>query len=145
MTARFGPREQEVADANRERIAALVAGDIDTLERYVAEDMQYVSGAGTVHTKAEVFAGFRSGDLRLERQDPSELDVRVYGDTAIAGYRADSVTIDRGKRIEGATHCTSVYVYRDGRAGNGVSARAVACRARMRHLAGVVVAKEECR
>ena len=115
MTARFGSREQEVADANRERIAALVAGDIDTLERYVAEDMQYASGAGTVHTKAEVFAGFRSGDLRLERQDPSELDVRVYGDTAIAGYRADSVTIDRGKRIEGATHCTSVYVYRDGR------------------------------
>jgi hypothetical protein len=25
------------------------------------------------------------------------------------------VTIDRGKRIEGATHCSSVYVHRDGR------------------------------
>jgi len=115
MTGESGSGEQEIAEGNRERIAALVAGDFDTLERYVGEDMQYVSGAGTVHTKAEVFTGFRSGDLRLERQDPSGLDGRVYGDTAIAGYRADSVTIDRGKRIEGATHCTSVYVYRDGR------------------------------
>ena len=115
MTQTLTPEEQEVADVNRARIAALVAGDIDTLERYVGEDMQYVSVAGVVQTKAQVFAGFRSGDVRLERQDPGDLDVRVYGDTAIAGYRADSVTLDRGKRIEGTTRCTSVYVRRDGR------------------------------
>ena len=107
--------EQELIAVNRRRIEALVAGDWDVLENYVGEDMQYVSGAGTVHPKSEVFAGFRSGDLRLERQDPSDEEVRVYGDTAIVGYRAESVTIDRGTRIEGVTRCSSVYVRRDGR------------------------------
>ena len=115
MTSAFSAEEQEIIDVNQARIAALVAGDIDALERYVGEDMQYVSVAGVVQTKAQLFAGFRSGEVRLERQDPSDLDVRVYGDMAIAGYRAESVTHDRGKRIEGTTRCTSVYVRRDGR------------------------------
>lgn len=115
MTRTRTAEEQEVVDVNAARIAALVAGDFDALERHVGEDMQYVSAAGVVQTKAQVFAGFRSGDLRLERQDPGDVDVRVYGDTAIAGYRADSVTLDRGRRIEGATYCSSVYVRRDGR------------------------------
>ena len=115
MTSSFTAEEQKVIDVNQARIDALVAGDIDTLDGYVGEDMRYVSAAGTVQTKAQVFAAFRSGDIRLERQDPSDLNVRIYGDTAIAGYLADSVTIDSGKRIAGTTHCTSVYVRRDGR------------------------------
>ena len=108
-------QEQELIAINRRRIEALVAGDWDTLEQYVGEDMQYVSGAGSVHPKSQVFAGFRSGDLRLERQDPSDEVARIYGDTAIVGYRAESVTIDRGARIEGVTYCSSVYVLRDAR------------------------------
>jgi ketosteroid isomerase-like protein len=115
MTRTFSAAEQELIDVNRDRIAALVACDLDALDRFVAHDMQYVSVAGAVQTKAQVFAGFRSGDVRLERQDPSELDVRIYGDAAIVGYRADSLTLDRGARIEGTTRCTSVYARRDGR------------------------------
>jgi ketosteroid isomerase-like protein len=115
MTSTFCAEEQEVIDVNQARIDALVAGDIDTLDRYVGDDMRYVSATGSVQTKAQVFAAFRSGEVRLERQDPSDLDVRIHADTAIVGYRADSVTIDRGKRIAGTTHCTSVYVRRDGR------------------------------
>jgi uncharacterized protein (TIGR02246 family) len=115
MARTFSAREQEVLAANRERIAALVAGDADTLDCFVGDDMSYVSPAGQVQSKAQVFAALRSGALRLERQDASDLEVRLYGDTAIVGYRAETVTVDSGVRIEGTTRCTSVYVHRDGR------------------------------
>jgi ketosteroid isomerase-like protein len=114
MSRVFSAREHEVLAVNRARIAALVAGDVDALERFVGDDMQYVSVSGAVESKPQVFAGLRSGALRLERQDAVDEDVRLYGDTAIVGYRAESVTLDRGARIEGTTRCTSVYVRRDG-------------------------------
>ena len=102
-------------DVNRERIAALVAGDLEKLSRHVGEDLLYVSAAGTVHTRAEVFDAFRSGALRIVRQDAREVGVRIHADVAIAGYLADSVTLDHGHRIEATTRCTSVYVHRAGR------------------------------
>ena len=109
------PEQQALIAVNRARIAALVAGEWDILQRYVAQDMQYISSAGTVHPKVEVFANFRSGALRLERQQPSAEQVRIYGDTAIVSYRADTVTVNNGSRSEAVTQCSSVYVHRDER------------------------------
>jgi len=102
-------------DVNGERIDALVAGDLERLSSYVGEDLVYVSAAGTVHTRAEVFEAFRTGALRVERQAARDVGVRIHGDVAIAGYLADSVMVDRGQRIEATTRCTSVYVQRAGR------------------------------
>ena len=45
-------------------------------------NMEYVSGDGSVHPKAEVFGGFHAGTLRLERQEPSAESARIYADTA---------------------------------------------------------------
>ena len=115
MSAPMTPAEQEVVDVNAARIHALIAGDVETLAQYVGEDLVYVSAAGTTHPRTEVFDSLRSGNLRLEKQDPREVTVRIYGDTAIAGYLADSVTITHGERIEATTRCTSIYVRRDGR------------------------------
>jgi hypothetical protein len=105
----------DLLEVNRKRIRALVAADFETLERYVADDMEYVAGDGSVHPKVKVFAGFRDGSLRLEKQDPYAESGRIYGDTGITSYRADSVTIHDSKRIEATTQCTSVYVWRDAR------------------------------
>lgn len=102
-------------EVNRERIKTLVAGDFARLEHYVANDMEYTSGNGEVHPKTTVFAGFLDGSLRLEKQDPYAESARVHGDCGIVSYRADSISIHNGERIEGTTQCTSVYAWRDSR------------------------------
>ncbi len=106
--------EPAVLDAQRTRVQALVDCDLETLDRYVADDLVYVSPLGKVQGKAEVLESFRSGTVKVERLDYDDVSVRLYGDTAIVGYRAITRMLDHGDLIEGTTRSTAVYLRREG-------------------------------
>ena len=100
--------------AHEQRIQALLDGNLDSLAEVVGEDMVFVSASGVSQTRAQVFAAARAGELRIERMDCSDFDIRIYGDVGILAYTADGRSVFGDAVVEGITRSTTVYVERAG-------------------------------
>jgi hypothetical protein len=57
--------------------------DKKLLERYLADDLVYMHGGGKTETKAEYIANVLTGPSHYESMTPSEINVRIYGKTAV--------------------------------------------------------------
>jgi ketosteroid isomerase-like protein len=70
--------------ADRRFFAALVGGDVATLERLVADDFIIVDVfSGGEADKKALLDGLRSGVLRFAAIEPEAATVRRYGDAAV--------------------------------------------------------------
>ena len=107
--------EDEVIGAHHRRIAALVDGDLDTLAQIVGEDLVFVNANGRVMRRPEIFSAFQAGTMAVQRIDSSDIEVRLYGSTAILAYRALTTVQDGDALIDGLTQNTCVFVHRDAR------------------------------
>jgi ketosteroid isomerase-like protein len=81
--------EDELRAIEKERLAAFVAKDIETLQQLHADDYQLINPGGRELTKREYINGIEGGmiDYRLWEAD-SPIEVRVFGDAAAIRYRA---------------------------------------------------------
>lgn len=85
MSAAAKPVETEVRaaclDLERRRQSALVAVDLQALERMFADDLVHIHSVGLVHDKAALLAHIeaRRGFVAIER---GPLDIRMLGDDA---------------------------------------------------------------
>jgi len=104
----------ELRKVHEARIAALLAGDVDELDNYVAEDLTYTSPHGKVMSKQEVFGSFRSGAMKITRMEIDDLVVREHGDAAIMTYQAHTTFTDHGTVFEGVVRSTAIYLHREG-------------------------------
>src|SRR5918997_1019592 len=69
--------------AEARRYAAMVAADLDALDRLCADELSYAHSSGVRDTKAEYLGKVRSGYYRYHRIDHPVERVEVLGDTAI--------------------------------------------------------------
>jgi ketosteroid isomerase-like protein len=93
-----------------------VKADIATLDRILAPDWTVTHGDGTINTKAEYLADLKSGARKFFAEVTEDrVDVRVYGDTAVASGTSDSKVEYKGRPSGGPLRFTRVYVKRDGR------------------------------
>jgi uncharacterized protein (TIGR02246 family) len=106
--------EQTIRRLDRERSQAIVRGDTATLERIYADDYSAVGTSGAVRNKAQAIADNKSGALKIESQSFDNVNVRVYGDTAVITGVATQKGRDKGKDISGQIRFTRVYVKRNG-------------------------------
>ena len=102
--------EKELLEAHRARLRAIVAGDLDTLNGYVSEDLVYTSPNGHTMNKQQVFEGFRSGVAKVDKMETDETEVRLYGNTAIVTYRANTKMSDGINETTGYIRSTATYV-----------------------------------
>lgn len=96
--------------AHERRIQALLDADTAVLAEVVSEDLTYVSSTGVVMNRPEVFAAFEAGTMQIERMDCGSVSSRLYGDTGIVLYEADTRMRNGDQVIEGMTRSTTVYV-----------------------------------
>ena len=76
--------EATIVGLEEERLAAMVAADVDTLARILADDLSYVHTTAAIDTKESLTGGLASGRLNYESITPTtERAVRTYGDCAI--------------------------------------------------------------
>jgi hypothetical protein len=92
----------------------LVERRIDEYETHLAADYTRINASGVVETREQVLKTFRAssaGDVSGS-MEPAELDVRIYGDTAIltgrltVTSRAGTVRVSRFRKV---------FIRRDGR------------------------------
>lgn len=92
------------------RIDALVAGDFETLARFISDDLIYTSPAGRTQNKTQVFESFRSGHTRVEHMETDDTEVRLHGNAAVITYRAKTKIVDGTRETTGYIRSTATYI-----------------------------------
>lgn len=118
QSARRDPRrsvEQVIRQLDRERIQAQISADRVALDRIYADDFIGVGPSGTVRTKPQVISDFTSGHLKFQSITTDEVQVRVYGNTAVETGRSTMIGQDKGKAVPRDNRFTRVWVKRKGR------------------------------
>lgn len=105
----------EIRAVERARLAAMVAADMPTLERLLAEDLQYGHSTGAVHSKRELLALLGNGALDYLVLQPHALDVRTYAGTSLVSGTLDVDATSGSRRLQTALRFLAVYAHRDGR------------------------------
>lgn len=106
---------REIVDMERQAKEATLRRDADFPLRTLAEDYVAISPLGQISTKQEALSARKSGQLRYETIDVSDMVVRLYGDTAIVTARADVKGHQLGEDFSGPYRYTRVWVRRAGR------------------------------
>jgi ketosteroid isomerase-like protein len=84
------------------------------MARMLSDDYLGIYGDGTLATKAETLAGFKSGAAHFTRIDTSDQKIRVFGTTAVVTSKADVAGKNDGREISGRYRYTRVYHRRNG-------------------------------
>lgn len=106
--------EQLLRQMNDEWVKALVRRDGETLERILAEDF-FVAYPLEGDDKAQFISDVTSGDLIFEHLTRHQLNVRVFGSTAVLTARDSAKWIYRGRNLEGQYKVIHVYAERNNR------------------------------
>ena len=114
-TAQHASVDQIIRTLDNERIQAQIHADAAALDRIYADDFVGVGPSGTVRTKPQVIADFTSARLKFQSITTDEVQVRVYGNTAVETGRSIMTGEDKGKTVPQHTRFTRVWVKQHGR------------------------------
>jgi uncharacterized protein (TIGR02246 family) len=106
--------EQIIRTLDTERIQAQIHADAAALARLYADDFIGVGPSGTVRTKPQVIADFTSGELKFQSITTDDVQVRVYGNTAVETGRSTMLGRDKGRPVPQETRFTRVWVKQQG-------------------------------
>ena len=107
--------EQLIRQVDHERIQAQIDADAAALDRLYAPDFIGIGPSGTVRTKPQVISDFTSRDLIFQSITTDDVQVRVYGNTAVETGRSTMNGQDRGKTVPRDNRFTRVWVKQQGR------------------------------
>lgn len=107
--------EEQLKKYETDRAAAVVKGDVDTVEKGTADDYTFINANGQQMDKSQLVNAMKTGGLKLTADDISDMRVRVYGDTAVITGKSNVKGTIGGKDASGLQLFTRVVVKKDGR------------------------------
>jgi len=105
---------REIVDMERQAREASIRRDADFSARTLADDYVAITPLGQVTTKQDTVSARKSGQLRYDTINVTDMVVRVYGDTAVVTARADVKGHQLGEDFSGPYRYTRVWVRRTG-------------------------------
>jgi homoserine O-acetyltransferase len=106
---------EELKALEQRLVAAIGARDLTAYDGLVAGDYVVIEAAGTVRTKADVMASYRSGERGYRDLRIDEVRAHVFGDTGIVHARTYGRRILDGKEDLNRVRYVRVYARRAGR------------------------------
>jgi hypothetical protein len=107
--------EATLMKMERDAATALTKGDLAGFGGIFADDATLVGPDGAVQTKAQLLADVKSGALKIQSTEISDLKVRVFGESAIATYGTNDKGKDKERDITGRYRWTDVFLHRGGK------------------------------
>ena len=98
-----------------ERIQAGVRKDTEAIAAATADDYVQIDFDGKVWNKATAMARIRSSEIQLQSNTIDDVDVRIYGNTAVVTARSIPKGTINGKDFSRPMRYSRVYVNRNGR------------------------------
>jgi len=107
--------EKALMKLEQDMSVALTKADVATAEKNLADGFYAVIPDGTTQSKAEFVADLKSGNLKLESNNLTDMKVHAAGaDMAVVTYRSDDKGTYKGKDISGQYRWVDVLVKRGG-------------------------------
>ena len=110
-----GSDEQSVRQTLNDLAAALGKNDTVALDRIYDDGYTIVGDNGILTTKVQRFALFKSGELKFESISFDDVNVHIYGDTAVATFGVTSKYAPGVKSLGGKFMTTATFIKRKGR------------------------------
>ena len=83
----------------RERLRALVTGDLERAGELHTEDFQLINPLGGALSKEQYLGGISSGQINYLYWEPESITVRLYGDVAVIRYLSQLEIVVQGRHI----------------------------------------------
>jgi ketosteroid isomerase-like protein len=109
-TSGKGNVEETIKALSEQLNQAALKADAATYDRLVSDDYTSIGIFGTVTTKADLLANYKSGKLKFESIDVLDTKVRVYGDTALFSATANVKGHSGDTDISGQYRSTRVWI-----------------------------------
>lgn len=107
--------EKALVQLETEWSAAILAADLATLERILADDFVQVGAFGSFDKK-QAIADLRSGKYKVTSMSPPrDMKVRFFGDVAVVTGAGEEKSTFQGKDTSGTWVWTDVWVKRKGK------------------------------
>lgn len=105
-----GVHDDEIVRLEARLRAAQLAADLESLDTLIDDDLLFTGPDGALGTKAQDLQAHRSGLVRFQEHEPTELRVRRVGvDVAIVALRARMSVAVGGTVVRGAYRYTRVW------------------------------------
>ena len=105
----------QIKKLEQQRNEAILKGDTATLDKLTSDDYTNTTAQGKIEKKADIMDGFKSGKIKFDSRELSDLDVRVYGNTAVVTGQVNQKATNNGVDTSGQSRFTRVYVKQKGR------------------------------
>ena len=106
---------EEIQRLDREISVATWAGDAVWFEENLADEYVLITPSGATRTKRDVIRELSITGLKMEPFEPTEVQVRLYGDAAVVTGRMLQRFTFGGARYANDLRYTDVYVRRKSR------------------------------
>jgi ketosteroid isomerase-like protein len=106
---------EQIKKMERDRAVAVVKADVATLEGLTSDDYVLINANGQLSNKAETMNAIKTGVIKLTSNEVSDMNVRVYGDTAIVTGKSTAKGSIGGRELKGPVMFTRVYVKKNGK------------------------------
>ena len=83
----------------RERLRALVSGDIERARQLHTEDFQLINPLGGALSKEQYLGSISSGQIHYLHWEPEAIAVRLYGEVAVIRYESQLEIVVQGRHI----------------------------------------------
>lgn len=106
---------EEIRAAVAAKSSALVRRSADDMAALIHSDFLYVTAGGKTLTKADYIDVAVNGRFVYHKQVVRELEVRLFGTTAVASMLMDDYYAIEGREVSETFYGLSVYSWVDGR------------------------------
>ena len=106
--------EQEIQKLEYFLASLIEKGDVDTYAGYLTDDYVRIAANGTISTKEQVLEGFKKAKAQVTMM-PHDLNVRVYGTTAILRGILDLETKTADAVTKRTSLITKIFIKRNGK------------------------------
>jgi ketosteroid isomerase-like protein len=107
--------EEVLRKLDHDNTVATWTADARWFEQNLSDDFVIVTANGLVKTKQDVLKDLAATDFAMEPYEPTEVQVRVYGDTGIVTGRVFQKFVRQEQHYAFEARYTDVYVRRRGR------------------------------
>jgi Domain of unknown function (DUF4440) len=118
MTVAFKPQAESdvIRETERERLRALVEGNMEVARQVHADDFQLINPFGGTLSKEQYLGGVASGEINYLVWEPDSIAVRLHGEAALIRYQSQLEIVVQGRKVPLQRYWhTDSYEKRDGR------------------------------
>lgn len=103
-----------IEKADIDRTNAVVKGDMDAVDKSTADTYAFTDPNGRITTKKDLMDQLKSGAIKVSSQSISDVQVNMYGNTAVETGKVTSKATREGKDSSGTFRFTRVWVNQGG-------------------------------